>query len=167
MATAVRPTTRRVSSTTSATPRRHPCVIRSAAQVPPPLVDAFIGEMARRMSGTPEARACVGLSFTFVSRDVDVLPARYEIRRGGVVGVCRGESLPATFTFVSEADIFDGVLRGRESALLALVRRHIRLDGSFGRIRGLLRMMPAVQHAYTETRDSMTRRYRGNYDFAF
>ncbi|MGH7686821.1 MAG: hypothetical protein ACREN2_08400 [Candidatus Dormibacteria bacterium] len=143
------------------------CVIRSAAEVPPPLVDAFIAEMARRMSGTPEARACVGLSFTFISRDVDVLPARYEVRRNGTVAVRRGESLPATFTLVSDAGTFDGVLRGRESALVALLRRHIRLDGSFRRLRCLLRMMPAVQDAYAATREGMAVRHRARYDFAF
>ncbi|HEX6537935.1 MAG TPA: hypothetical protein VF155_01985 [Candidatus Dormibacteraeota bacterium] len=146
---------------------RHPHVIRSAADVPPPLVDAFIRDMARRMSGTPEARACVGLSFTFISSDVAVRPARYEVGRDGVIAVRRGDRLPATFTFVSDANTFDSVLRGRESALLALLRRHIRLDGSFHRIRCLLRMMPAVQDAYAATRDGMCVRYRTTYDFAF
>jgi hypothetical protein len=141
-------------------------VIHRAAEVPPPIIDEFLGDMAVRMSRTPEARACIGLSFTFVSRDVDVMPARYEVRRGGVVAVQRGGERPSTFTFVSDADTFDSVLRGRTSALVALVARRIHLDGSFSRVRALLRMLPAVQNAYEATREDMIAQYR-QYEFAF
>lgn len=142
-------------------------VIRSAAEVPPALIDGFIGEMAARLSRTPEARECVGLSFAFVSYDVDVMRAVYEVRRGGVVALRRGASLPATFTFVSDAGTFDGVLRGQRSAVVALLRRHVHLDGSLTRLRQLLRMLPAVQQAYLATREHMIEQYRRRYEFAF
>lgn len=142
-------------------------VIRSAAEVPPVLIDGFITEMACRLSRTPEARACIGLSFAFVSYDVDVMPAVYEVRTGGVVALRRGASLPATFTFVSDANTFDSVLRGRSSAAVALLRRHIHLDGSLTRLHQLLRMLPAVQQAYAATREQMIEQYGGRYEFAF
>ena len=147
--------------------RRRPVVIRNAADVPQVVVDAFTDDIARRLSGTPEARACVGLSFTFISRDARVLPVRYEVGPGGVVRARSGEHLPATFTFVADATTFDSVLRGRQSVLLALLQRHIRLDGSFLRVRALLAMMPAVQDAYAATRARMCILYRSRYSFAF
>jgi hypothetical protein len=142
-------------------------LVRSAAELPPQVIDAFIREMARRMSGTPEARACAGLSFTFISCDVDVPPARYDVGRDGVVRVRRGDELPATFTFAADAQTFDDVLRGRSSAMVALLRRHIRLNGSLRRVSALLRMMPAVYLAYAQARERMVARYDGRYDFAF
>jgi hypothetical protein len=157
------PVCRRASTAPS---RRRP-VIRSASEVPAPLIDAFIGEMAVRLSRTSEARACAGLSFAFVSYDVDVMPARYEVRRDGVVSVRRGASLPATFTFISSADTFDSILRGKRSALLALLQRHVHLDGSLTRLRQILRMMPAVQEAYEATREHMIEEHGCRYDFAF
>lgn len=142
-------------------------LIRSAAELPPEVIDAFVREMARRMSRTSEARACAGLSFTFISSDVDVPPARYDVDSDGVVRVRRGGELPATFTFAADAQTFDNVLRGRSSAMVALLRRHIRLHGSFRRVSALLRMMPAVYDAYAQARERMVERYGELYDFAF
>ena len=142
-------------------------LIQSAAELPAQVTDAFIREMARLMSHTPEARACAGLSFTFISCDVDMPPARYDVDADGVVRVRRGRELPATFTFAADAQTFDDVLRGRSSAMVALLRRHIRLDGSFRRVSALLRMMPAVYAAYAQARERMVARYGELYDFAF
>lgn len=147
--------------------RCRPRVLRSAADVPPPLIDVFLAEMARRLSHTPEARACVGLSLAFVTSDVAVRPARYEVRSGGVVAMGRDIGLPSTFTFQSDAETFDNVLRGRQSALVALLRRHIRFDGSFTRVRTLLCMLPALQCAYAATRSQVIARNRQRYVFAF
>lgn len=142
-------------------------LIRSAAELPPQVVDAFVREMARRMSRTPEARACIGLSFTFISCDVDLPAARYEVDSDGVVHVHRGRQLPATFTFAADAQTFDNVLRGRTSAMAALLRRNIRLQGSWRRVTSLLRLMPAVYVAYAQAREQMVARYGERYDFAF
>lgn len=142
-------------------------LIHSAAELPPQVSDAFIREMARLMSRTPEARACAGLSFAFIARDVDVPAARYEVESDGLVRVRRGRELPATFTFAADAQTFDNVLRGRSNAMVALLRRHIRLDGSFRHVSALLRMMPAVYAAYAQARERMVARYGERYDFAF
>lgn len=147
--------------------RTRPIVIHSAAEVPVPLIDDFIDEMAAHLSRTREARACSGLTFTFISSDVAVAPARYEVSRSGVVRVQRGTSLPSTFTFLADAETFDSVLRGRRSVLLALLQRRIRLEGSFSRLRTLLRLMPAVQAAYVASRAHMTLQHSGRYEFAF
>lgn len=142
-------------------------VIHCAAEVPPALIEGFICEMATRLSRTPEARACVGLSFAFVSCDVAVAPALYEVRSGGVVAVRRGTGRPATFTFVSDANTFDSVLRGRSSALVALLRRRVHLEGSLSRLRQLLRLLPAVQQAYGATREHMIEQHGRRFEFAF
>jgi hypothetical protein len=142
-------------------------VLRSAAEMPSPLIDFCITEMAQRLSRTPEARACAGLSFTFISRDVAVAPARYQVCSDGAVEVCRGKSLAATFTFLADADTFDSVLRGRESALLAILQRRVHMEGSLTRFRSLLRMLPAVQEAYCATRLHMIEQHARRYVFAF
>lgn len=147
--------------------RNHAIVIRSAAELPPPVIDAFITEMATHMSRTPEARSCVGLSFTFISSDVDVPPARYEVGRGGVIHVRRGDRIASTFTFAADADTFDSVLRGSSSAIAALLRRDMRASGSLRRISSLLRMMPALHLAYAQSRERLDARYRSRYRFAF
>lgn len=144
-----------------------PQVLHRAAEVPPAVIDVFLVEMAERLSRTPEARACVGLSFAFITSDVAVRPARYEVRSGGIVAVSRAAGRPATFTFLADAETFDNVLRGRRSALLALLQRHIRCDGSFSRIRALLCMLPALQQAYAATRSQVIARNRQRYVFAF
>ncbi|HEX6537844.1 MAG TPA: hypothetical protein VF155_01520 [Candidatus Dormibacteraeota bacterium] len=144
-----------------------PRVLHSAAEVPVPLLEDFIADMAVRLSRTPEARSCVGLSFTFVTSDVDMPPARYEVSEGGLVAVRHSGSVPSTFTLVSKAETFDGVLRGTQSATAALLRRSIRVDGSLSRILALLRMLPALQQAYAATREQMVARYSGRYRFAF
>lgn len=165
--TAVRHPARTRSDRRRPVHHKRPCVLRSAAEVPPPVIDVFLTEMAERLSHTPEARACVGLSFTFVTSDVPVSPARYEVRRGGAIAMRRDARVPSTFTFLSDAETFDNVLRGRQSALVALLQRHIRFDGSFIRIRALLRMLPALQEAYGATRMQMIARNRQRYVFAF
>lgn len=144
-----------------------PRVLHSAAEVPVPLLEDFIAEMAARLSRTPEARSCVGLSFTFITSDVAMPPARYEVGQGGLVAVRRSGSVPSTFTLVSKAETFDGVLRGRQSATAALLRHSIRVDGSLSRILALLRMLPALQQAYAATREQMMVRYSRRYSFAF
>lgn len=142
-------------------------LIQSAAELPPQVSDAFIREMARLMSHTPEARACAGLSFAFIASDLDAPPARYAVDTDGFVRVRRGRALPATFTFAADAQTFDNVLRGRSSAMVALLRRHVRLEGSFRHVSALLRMMPAVYAAYAQARERMVARYGELYDFAF
>lgn len=142
-------------------------VLRSAAEMPVPLIDACISEMADRLSRTPEAHACVGLSLAFVSSDVAVAPARYEVHEDGTVDVRRGCSLPSTFTFIAGANTFDSILRGQQSALLALLQGHVHMDGSLTRFRTLLRMLPAVQHAYCATRNHMIEQHARRYEFAF
>jgi putative sterol carrier protein len=147
--------------------RRRRRVLRSAAEVPVALVEEIVDDMAARMSGTPEARACVGLSFTYVLEGRRLPRYRYEIGADGAVSLTRDDASASTFTFSGDSDTFDSVLRGQSNALKALLTGHVRLHGSLWHVRGLLRMMPAVERAYSLSRDAMVRRHEDRYDFRF
>lgn len=142
-------------------------VIRSATEMPPELIDEVIEAMAERMTGSVEARTCAGLSFTFAVSDLDLLPARYAIARGGRVRLTRDDPSEASFTFTGPADVFDSVLLGRQNALAALLRRRIHLQGSLSHFRQLMRMMPSVHRAYAESRQDLMDRHAEVYDFRF
>lgn len=144
-----------------------PVVLRSATELPVALVDEVIEAMAASMSGSPEARRCDGLSFAFTVNDHPVAPARYAIGRGGRVRLTRADPTPATFHFTGPAAVFDTVLLGEQSAVMALLRRRIQLHGSLSHVRDLLRMMPSVSRAYTEAREGLVERYAEEYDFRF
>jgi hypothetical protein len=141
--------------------------IRSAGDLPAVLIDEVIVEMADRMSGTPEARRCAGLSFTFIVTEHTVAPARYGVSRGGRVRLTRNGSAPASFHFKGPADIFDSVLRAHQSALWALLRGRIHMRGSLPHIRQLLRMMPSVERAYAESRRGLIERHASDYEIRF
>ena len=142
-------------------------VLRRAGEVPVALVDEIIEQMASAMSGTDEARHCEGLSFAFQIGDRAVPRFRYAVARGGRVTLARGSREDSTFTFTAAADTFDDILRGRSNALRALLSGRVRLHGSLWHIRGLLRMMPAVERAYVASREEMMDRHADRYDFRF
>jgi hypothetical protein len=142
-------------------------ILASATELPVELIDEVIEEMAVRMSGSAEARNCDGLSFTFTVSDHSVAPARYAVGRGGRVGLTRADPAPASFHFSGPADVFDTVLRGRQNALAALLRRRIHLSGSLSHVRQLLRMMPSVHRAYEDARQGMIDRHTDRYEFRF
>jgi hypothetical protein len=142
-------------------------VLPSAAEVPASLVDEIIDDMAVRMSGSAEARRCQGLSFTFEISDIDIRPARYAVASRGAVRLTRSRTAASTFSFTGPADAFDGILRGRQSALSAILGRRVRLRGSLLHLRQILRMLPAVHRAYNDARDALIERYRDHYDFRF
>jgi putative sterol carrier protein len=144
-----------------------PRVLRRAAEVPASLIDEVVEDMAVRMDRSPEARQCAGLSFSFAVTDRRLAAARYEIGGTGRVTVTRDDPSPSTFRFAAESDIFDAVLRGHENALGALLRRRIRLHGSFSHLRSLLRMMPSVTRSYVAARQALIERYAGRYEFRF
>lgn len=123
--------------------------------------------MAERMTGTEEARKCEGLSFSYRVIDRRVALARYEVKPRGRIVLTRNDSSPATFSFSGGADAFDQVLRGQGHAFTALMTRRIQLHGSLFHIRGLLRMMPAVNRAYSDAREAMIQRHAERYDFRF
>ena len=140
----------------------------SATEIPADMVDEVIEEMAERLDGSPEARSCDGLSFAFTILDHSVLPARYAVTRRGRVVLTRDDPSPASFHFAGPADAFDTVLRGRQSPLGAVLRRRIHLrSGSLSHFRQLLRMMPAVNRAYEDSRTGLIERYAELYDFRF
>lgn len=141
-------------------------MLRSAADVPVALLDEVIEDMARRMNGTEEARRCDGLSFTFVVADRRLAPAHYAVGTRGHVTVVRS-ALPATFTITGDSHVYDAVLRGHRSAVMAIVRGHVHLHGSLSHILSLLRMMPAVERAYRDAREALIRRHADRYEFAF
>ena len=142
-------------------------VLRSAADVPVTVVEEIADDMAVRLDGTAEARTCAGLSFAYVVSDRRVPRYRYDVGDGGSVTLTRRDAAPATFVFTATVGTFDDVLRGRANALLALVTGRVRLQGSFLRIRGLLRMMPAVERCYVAARDAAIERHADRYDFRF
>ena len=141
--------------------------MHSATDLPAELVDEVIAEMATRMSGSPEARSCVGLSFTFTVTDHSVRPAHYAIGRGGRVVLTRDDASEASFHFSGRAEVFDTVLRGHQNALAAVLRRRIHLSGSLSHLRQLLRMMPSVHRAYEDSRQALMERHASRYDFRF
>jgi hypothetical protein len=142
-------------------------VVASASDMPAALVDEVIEEMAERMSGSTEARSCAGLSFTFSVVDLAVAPAHYSVGAAGRVRLTRDDATPSTFHFTGPAQAFDVVLSGRQSALAALLRRSIRLQGSLTHVRQLLRMMPSVHRAYNQARADLVARHSAGYDFRF
>lgn len=144
-----------------------PRILRRAVEVPEALVDEMLLDMAKRMTATPEARRCDGLSFTFAVSDRSIPTSRYSVGARGRVSLTRGDDRVSTFTFTGETDTFDAVLRGMESAIAALIRRRIRLHGSFSHVRSLLRMMPAVTRAYNDARAALIERHQERYDFRF
>jgi hypothetical protein len=127
----------------------------------------MIENMAALMHGSHEARQCEGLSFTFSVSDRRLPNARYAVGARGAVSVSRDDHRPSTFTFTGETDRFDAVLRGMDSAIVALVRRRVHLRGSMSHILSLLRMMPAVTRAYNQARETLIERYAAMYDFRF
>jgi hypothetical protein len=147
-------------------PRRRR-ILRSAAEVPSALIDEIAEDMAARMDGSDEARQCGGLSFSYVVSDRRLPIYRYSVAEDGGVSLARHDSQPSTFAFHGDADSFDAVLRGLSNPLRALVTGRVRLHGSLFHIRGLLRMMPAVERAYTQAREDMIRRHQERYDFRF
>jgi putative sterol carrier protein len=147
-------------------PRRRR-VLRTASEVPVALVEEVVEEMAVRMDGSDESRQCVGLSFTYVIEGRRLPRYRYVIGEGGTVTLMRGDDTASTFTFSGDADTFDAILRGQSNALKALLTGRVRLHGSLWHVRQLLRMMPAVERAYTQARGEMVRRHRERYDFRF
>jgi hypothetical protein len=130
-------------------------------------VAEMIEEMAVLMSGSPEARQCEGLSFTFSVIDRRMPNARYVVGARGAVSVSRADRRASTFTFTGETDRFDAILRGMESAFVALVRRRIHLRGSMSHILSLLRMMPVVTRTYMEARAALIERHTATYEFRF
>lgn len=140
-------------------------MIASPSQVPAALVDEVVVDMSVRMAGGPEARRCSGLSFAFEITDRPVRVARYAVGEDGAVSLTRVATEPATFHFKSDARTLDETLLGRSSAIGAIVARRIAMRGSMFRIRGILRMMPAVNRAYAEARQAMMQRHAGRYDF--
>lgn len=138
-----------------------------ATDLPVELVDEVIEEMAARMSGSAEARSCTGLSFAFTVTDHPVLPARYAVGQRGRVTLTRDDDTPATFHFESTAETFDMVLSGQQNALVAVLRRRIRLQGSLPHIRELMRMLPSVHRAYSQARLGLAERHAERYDFRF
>ena len=147
--------------------RRRRRVLHSAADVPTALVEEIVDDMAVRMSRTPEARACIGLSFTYVLEGRRLPRYRYVIGAEGAVALSRDDPSASTFTFSSDSDTFDAVLRGQSNALKALLTGRVRLHGSLWHVRQLLRMMPAVERAYSLSREAMLRRHEDRYDFRF
>lgn len=147
--------------------RRRRRVLRSAEEVPAALIEEIVDDMAARMSGTPEARACVGMSFTYALEGRRLPRFRYAIGADGAVSLTRDDDAPSTFTFSADSDTFDAVLRGQSNALKALLTGRVRLHGSLWHLRQLLRMMPAVERAYTLSREAMLRRHEDRYDFRF
>lgn len=142
-------------------------MLAAAAELPAELIDEVIEEMATRMSGTSEARSCVGLSFAFTVSDHPVAPARYAVGAGGRVRLTRDDATPSTFHFTGPAQAFDLVLSGEQSAIASLLRRRIRLHGSLAHVRQLMRMMPSVHRAYNQARQAMMERHAERYDFRF
>ena len=142
-------------------------VLRSASEVPAALVDEIIDDMAARMSGSPEARNCEGLSFSFEIEDLGVRPARYAVGGRGLVRLSRGGRAASTFSFTGPAEAFDRILRGQQNALTAILGRRIRLRGSLLHLRQITRMLPAVHRAYNDARDALIERNRDGYDFRF
>jgi putative sterol carrier protein len=142
-------------------------VLTSAAEVPVPLVDEVIVDMASRMEGTEESRRCAGLSFAFEILDLPLKPARYAVGEAGSIILTRSITDGATFIFRAHSEVFDEVLRGHASALGAILSRRIHMHGSLLHVRGLMRMMPAVNRAYADARDSLVDRHRHRYDFRF
>jgi putative sterol carrier protein len=147
--------------------RRRRRVLRSATEVPVPLVEELVADMAVRMDGTDEARQCAGLSFTYVLEGRSMPRFRYAVGDGGQVLLTRDDAASSTFTFAGDVDTFDAVLRGQANALKALLTGRVRLHGSLWHIRGLLRMMPVVERAYTQARAAMVERHLDSYDFRF
>lgn len=147
--------------------RRRRRVLHGASEVPVPLVEELVEDMAVRMAGTDEARKCAGLSFTYVLEGRRLPRYRYAVGDGGRVSLTRDDASSSTFTFVGDVDTFDSVLRGQTNALKALLTGRVRLHGSLWHIRGLLRMMPAVERAYTQARAAMFERHQDRYDFRF
>lgn len=146
---------------------RRRVVVVAATDLPTELVDEVIEEMAARMSGSAEARSCVGLSFAFSVVDHPVAQARYAVGGQGRVRLTRDDATPATFHFSGPAQTFDLVLSGRQSAVGALLRRSIRLQGSLTHVRQLMRMMPSVHRAYNQARVGLVERHSARYDFRF
>lgn len=144
-----------------------PRVLRSAAEVPIALVDEIIEDMAERMSGTDEARRCQGLSFRYRVTDRRIAAARYDVGAGGSISLSRDDKGSCTFTFTGESEAFDQILRGQANALAAVMTRRVHMHGSLWHIRGLLRMMPAVNRAYSDAREAMIARHADRYDFRF
>jgi putative sterol carrier protein len=147
--------------------RRRRRILRTAADVPKTLVEEIVDDMAARMDGSDEARDCAGLSFTYVVKDRKLPTYRYIVGPGGRITLVRDDPQSSTFTFVGDQITFDAVLRGQLNALKALLTGRVRLNGSLWHIRALLRMMPAVERAYTQSRDDMIRRHQELYDFRF
>lgn len=140
-------------------------MVVTATDLPVELVDEVIEEMAVRMSGSAEARTCVGLSFAFSVVDHPVAQARYAVDGNGRVRLTRDDATPATFHFTGPAQTFDLVLTGQQSALAALLRRSIRLQGSLTQVRQLMRMMPSVHRAYNQARVGLVERHAARFDF--
>ena len=147
--------------------RRRRRVLHGASEVPVPLIEELVEDMAVRMEATDEARQCAGLSFTYVLEGRRVPRFRYAVAEGGHVLLTRDDASTSTFTFTGDVDTFDAVLRGQANALKALLTGRVRLHGSLWHIRGLLRMMPAVERAYTQARAAMVERHQDRYDFRF
>jgi putative sterol carrier protein len=148
------------------TPRRRR-VLHGATDVPSALIGEIVDDMASRMDRSDEARQCAGLSFSYVVSDRRLPVYRYEVAEGGRVTLAHDDRRPSTFTFSGDAETFDAVLRGLANPLKALLTGRVRLHGSLWHIRSLLRMMPAVERAYTQAREDMIQRHQDSYDFRF
>jgi len=142
-------------------------VLRAAGDVPVEFIDEVVERMASSMSGGAEARRCDGLSFAFEIIDRPVARLRYGVADGGVVTLSRDSEEGSTFTFEGDAETLDDVLRGTRNALTAILGGGIRMHGSLWHIRGLLRMMPAVERAYVAAREEMIERHSDRFDFRF